>query len=169
MFSMTRACPADRQVLLNLFEKYDYEFSQYDLRDVNDEGLFAYEWIDTVLRDGPGCAYLVRVDGHLAGFVLVSPHADAPDRPCDLCLSEFFILYKYRRQGVGRRAVFETLKNHHGRWQLKYHPRNEGSARFWQRVIGESTSGRFELVENYPNPQCDYDDGSKASLMFFRS
>ncbi len=27
-------------------EKYDYEFSQYDLRDVNALGLYGYDWLD---------------------------------------------------------------------------------------------------------------------------
>jgi hypothetical protein len=36
----------DKEVLRNLLEKYDYEFSQWDNRDVNKLGLFGYDYLD---------------------------------------------------------------------------------------------------------------------------
>ncbi len=69
----------------------------------------------------------------------------------------------------GRLAVRHVLDAQQGRWQLKYHPKNEASARFWNRVIGEYTGGNYELAEAYPNPECDYDDGSKACMIFLNN
>ena len=34
---------SEKEILRNLLEKYDYEFSQYDQRDVNHLGLYGYE------------------------------------------------------------------------------------------------------------------------------
>ncbi len=164
---ITLAKPEEKETLRNLFEKYDYEFSQYDLRDVNDQGLYAYAWLDEYFSGGASRAYLMRVDGKLAGFAMVSEHMDAPERPGDLCLSEFFVMHKYRRCGVGALAVQHVLREQKGRWQIKYHPENLASAIFWQRVIAGCTGGNFELVEKYPNPECDYDDGTPASMIFF--
>ena len=31
---------------MNLLEKYEYDFSQYNQRDVNDLGLFGYDYLD---------------------------------------------------------------------------------------------------------------------------
>jgi len=36
----------EKMVLSNLLEKYDYEFSQYDMRDVGISGLFGYKYLD---------------------------------------------------------------------------------------------------------------------------
>ena len=36
----------EREILSNLLEKYDYEFSQYDNRDVNKLGLYGYQYLD---------------------------------------------------------------------------------------------------------------------------
>lgn len=167
IFSITQAKPEEKEILCNLLEKYDYEFSQYDLRDVNDQGLYAYEWLDEYFLGSTARAYLMRVDGQLAGFAMVTDYLDAPDRPGDLCLSEFFVMHKYRRCGVGRMAARYAFDQQHGRWQLKYHPKNAVSARFWNSVVAEYTGGQYELVQDYPLPQCDYDDGSKACMIFF--
>ena len=35
-----------REILANLLEKYLYEFSQYDGRDVNALGLYGYRYLD---------------------------------------------------------------------------------------------------------------------------
>ncbi len=109
--TITQALPEEKETLRNLFDKYDYEFSQYDLRDVNDAGLYAYEWLDEYFRGGTARAYLMRVDGRLAGFAMVSDHMDAPDHPGELCLSEFFVMHKYRRCGVGRLGKIGALRD----------------------------------------------------------
>jgi len=76
-------------------------------------------------------------------------------------------MHKYRRRGVGRRAVEEILELHHGRWQLKRHPHNLPSVRFWDKVISEYTSGNYKLIENYSNHEVDYEDGTAADVFFF--
>lgn len=85
----------------------------------------------------------------------------------DFQMSEFFVLYKYRRSGVGKQAVFQILDMHKGRWQLKRHPANTASVYFWDHVIDEYTKGCFELVKAYPGTE--YDDGTLADVFFFES
>lgn len=40
----------EKEVLLNLIEKYLYEFSQWEKTDVNVEGNYGYEYLDCYLR-----------------------------------------------------------------------------------------------------------------------
>jgi len=35
-----------KEILRNLLEKYEYDFSQYNQRDVNNLGLFGYDYLD---------------------------------------------------------------------------------------------------------------------------
>jgi len=62
----------DREILANLLEKYDYEFSQYDDRDVNKLGLYGYKYLDFYWTEDDRFAYFIEVDGKLAGFVMVN-------------------------------------------------------------------------------------------------
>ena len=125
---------------MNLLEKYLYEFSQWEQTDVSDRGLYGYEYLDCYFEE-----------------------------KTDFCLSEFFIMNKYRRKGYGKEAVFQVLNMHHGKWQLKRHPHNIGSVHFWNNVIAEYTKGNFRLVEKYPNKEVVYDDGTLADVVFFEN
>ena len=78
----------EKEVLRNLLEKYDYEFSQYDLRDVNALGLYGYDWLDCYWTEERRWPFFIKVDGQLAGFVMVNDYPET-DEPCDYCLSEF--------------------------------------------------------------------------------
>ena len=158
----------EREILANLLEKYNYEFSQWDGRGVNALGLFGYRYLDYYWCDEE-CrwAYFIRVDGELAGFVLINNHIDVPDRPVDFAVAEFFVLYKYRRGGVGSQAAKAAFDLHRGRWQLKYHPKNAGSAAFWNRVVREYTGGQYELAQAYPGTE--YTDGTLGDVLFFEN
>lgn len=159
----------EKAVLNNLLEKYLYEFSQWEGTDIGEDGLYHYEWLDCYLTEENRFPYLIRVDGHLAGFVLVSDYPEVPEEETDFCLSEFFILHRYRRRGCGREAVYQVLNRHHGRWQLKCHPHNLVSVHFWNAVVRAYTGGRFRLVKGYPNPEVDYEDGTPADVYFFQN
>ncbi len=157
----------DREALSNLLEKYTYEFSQYDLRDVNALGLYGYRYLDYYWNEERRWAYFILADGQLAGFAMVNDLPEADDRKTDFQLAEFFVMHKYRRRGVGKQAFFQLLERHRGQWQLRRHPKNIPSVHFWNRVIAEFTNGDYELVEGYP--RTEYDDGSLADVFFFRS
>ena len=169
MLKIIEAKKEDRDTVMNLLEKYLYEFSQWEKTDVNDNGLYGYEYLDCYFEEKNRFPYLIKVDGKLTGFVLVSNYPEVPKEKTDFCLSEFFIMNKYRRKGYGKEAVFQVLNMHHGKWQLKRHPHNIGSVHFWNNVIAEYTKGNFRLVEKYPNKEVAYDDGTLADVFFFEN
>ena len=98
----------EKEILRNLLEKYDYEFSQYDQRDVNKLGLYGYEYFDYYWTEKNRWAFFIIVDGNLAGFVMVNDYPEA-DEETDYSLAEFFIMYKYRRCGVGKYAAKKAI------------------------------------------------------------
>ncbi|MGN0479267.1 MAG: GNAT family N-acetyltransferase, partial [Hominenteromicrobium sp.] len=61
----------EKEILRNLMEKYDYEFSQYDNRDVNTLGLFGYDYFDCYWTEEGRYPFFIKADGKLAGFVMV--------------------------------------------------------------------------------------------------
>lgn len=54
----------DREILSNLLEKYNYEFSQYDQRKVNNLGLFGYKYLDYYWTENKRWAFFIKVDDH---------------------------------------------------------------------------------------------------------
>ena len=162
---LKRVTPDEREILSNLLEKYDYEFSQYDGRSVNKLGLFGYQYLDYYWNEPNRWAYFIMVDGALTGFVMVNDYPEVEGRKTDFSLAEFFVMYKYRRAGVGMRAFKMTLDLHRGRWQLKRHPRNIPSVHFWDKAVSAITGGNFELVAACPGTE--YDDGTPADVFYF--
>jgi predicted acetyltransferase len=84
--------------------------------------------------------FVMAVDGRLAGFALVrdSAHfAGAGARE----ISEFFVLRKYRRAGVGRYAARWLFAKYPGEWEVAELVWNRPAQRFWRAVIAESAHG----------------------------
>lgn len=156
----------EKEILRNLLEKYDYEFSQYDNRGVNKLGLYGYQYLDNYWTEANRWAFFVYVDDNLAGFAMVNNYPEA-DEETDYTLAEFFIMYKYRRSGVGKTAAKKIFDMFKGRWQLKRHPKNIGSVFFWDNVINEYTNGNYRLVKSYPGSE--YADGTLGDIYFFET
>lgn len=169
MLELVEVTLQEKEILNNLLEKYQYEFSQWDKNDIDENGLYGYEYLDCYFTEEHRYPYFIKVDQKIAGFVMISDYPEAPEYETDFCLSEFFILYKYRRNGYGREAVRKVLDMHHGKWQLKRHPHNIASVHFWNKVIHEYTNGNYKLIEAYPNEEVDYDDGTPADVFFFEN
>ena len=118
----------EKPVVAQLLELYAHDFSEFDGGDVGDDGRFGFRNFDAYWTDPDRHPFLVRVDGHLAGFALVrsgSPHD----------MAEFFVMRKYRRGGVGievARAVFAKFP---GEWQVRQLVANTGATVFWRTAI----------------------------------
>ncbi len=154
----------EKEILRNLLEKYNYEFSQYDNEEVNSLGLYGYDWLDCYWTEENRFAFFIRVQNQLAGFFMVNDYPESKIRT-DYCMAEFFVLYKYRRGGVGSYAANWAFDHFPGTWQLKRHPKNRASVLFWDRVVREYTKGNYQISEGIPGH--GYGDGTPAEFLFF--
>lgn len=156
----------EKEILRNLLEKYDYEFSQWDNRDVNRLGLFGYDYLDCYWTEKNRWAFFILVDGNLAGFAMVNDYPEAKEKT-DYSMAEFFIMYKYRRCGVGNSVAKQLFNRFHGKWQLKRHPKNIPSVCFWDKVVSDYTKENYKLIRSYPDTA--YDDGTLGDIFFFET
>jgi predicted acetyltransferase len=67
-----------------------------------------------------------------------SPVSDDPDV---FDVAESFVIRRYRRSGVGRRAAFLVWDRWPGRWIVRVSLGNTGALPFWSGVIAEYTGG----------------------------
>ena len=162
-FEITPVREDEKEILRNLLEKYLYVFSQYELEDVNPLGLYGYSYLDGYWTEEGRWPFFLKVDGKLAGLAMVNDYPEAGKT--DYCMSEFFVMYKYRRCGMGKWAVFQLFHRFQGTWQLKRHPKNLPSVAFWDRVVGEYTGGVYRLESM--GGKIAYPDGTPGDVLFF--
>ena len=95
----------------------------------------------------PKQASLGSAGGILAGFVLVNDYCYHLKTPDTKSIAEFFVMRKYRRMGVGKTVARRVFEMFPGPWGVVQHGANLPSIRFWEKVVGEFTDGRFEQVD----------------------
>ena len=142
-----RRSAIDRAWLSNVYPLYLHDLSAFDdsYYQLDERGIWQPDHLPSWLVDDHDLPLLIVVDRRRVGFALVnqtpSPHMSAD---CDYRMSEFFILRRERRTGIGTRAAHAVFDLHPGRWEVSELERNERAIHFWRRVIGERSNGRFE-------------------------
>lgn len=140
----------DETTLRNLYQFYMYEFAKFMNWAPNYAGRFDETDLDGCWTDKKRYAYLIRVDGHLAGFAIV----DSPDSSCFATdenpgdpvafMSEFFIMGAAQGQGVGERIAVLLFSMFPGKWEVLQLNQNVNAQAFWRKVIGRYTDGQYE-------------------------
>lgn len=143
-----------KHIIENLVQLYLYDISDLDNRDLGSDGRYRFKDIEPYLRGSDAWAYLIY-DGdsnHILGFALVSRKNSLLFGDIVYSIDDFFVLRKYRKQGVGKQAAFLLFQSFPGPWEVSEMQENEAAHRFWVRVIGEFTGGNFMdttvLVDN---------------------
>jgi len=126
----------DKPILRHLLELCLHDYSEFNGKDVNEHGLFGYPYLDHYWTEAGRYPFLIRVEGTLAGFVLVRQLKAEGDEPL-WQMAEFFILRKYRRRGVGRSVVHQVFDRFQGKWQVTQEEGNRSAQAFWKQVITE--------------------------------
>jgi predicted acetyltransferase len=134
---MTVARAEDRQVLENLMQLYVHDFSEHWAGtadgELGEDGRFGLFPLDSYWTEADRIPLLIRADGFLAGFALLNTYAHS-GRPVDRSVAEFFVVRKYRREGVGQAAAQAIFKRYPGQWEAAVVRRNVGALAFWRRA-----------------------------------
>ncbi|HEV8441814.1 MAG TPA: GNAT family N-acetyltransferase [Methylomirabilota bacterium] len=137
----------DAEWLTNVYPFYLHDLSEFDegYYRLGDRGRWEPDHLPSWLHE-PTDHPLVIVDaGQRVGCALVNEAPSAYLRPgMDFRMSEFFVLRKHRRRGVGRHAVFALFDRFPGKWEISELARNAPAIGFWRRVIGEYSGGHYE-------------------------
>ena len=142
-FELIEVNESEKSVLRQLMELYAHDFSEFDGADVDAHGYFGYSYLDHYWTEPARQPYFIKVDGKLAGFVLVSDYCYLVKAPGTRSISEFFVMRKYRGQGIGRWAALQVFNQFPGKWEIIQHSGNLPSIIFWEKVIGEYCGGDY--------------------------
>lgn len=136
-------------VFKNLMQFYFYDFSEYLKVDTEIDGLFApYPNLEDYWKnDKDKFPYIVEKGANYVGFVLVKRILS--EERNYFSIGEFFILRKYRREGIGKAIAIDIFNLHRGEWEVFQKESNKPAQLFWNKTIDEYTKGRFkERLEN---------------------
>jgi predicted acetyltransferase len=125
---VARAPLSDKAVLRRLVQLYHYDFSEWNGDDVDEHGEYGHRYLDHYWTDPDSHPFLIRQAGRWAGFALVRT-AGVTD------MSEFFVMRKYRRGGVGREAARLVFALFPGAWQVRQLRGNDVATAFWRAVV----------------------------------
>ena len=154
----------DRELVENLAQLYAYDFSEILGFDTEPSGRFEGaklgDWPTELRR-----MFIIRAGGQPAGFALVSMYSVLSKSPDVTDMNEFFVLRRYRRQGVGRTAAHTLFDMFPGRWEVREVGPNVAAQAFWRRSIGDYTGGNCEeqvvAGKHGPGPVQSFDSRKK--------
>jgi predicted acetyltransferase len=122
-------------VLANLLELYTHDFSEILDVELGADGRFGYAELPLYWQEHNRHPFLIKADGHLAGFVLVRKGSLVSGDTDVWDVSEFFILRGYRKRGIGVQAAHEVWRRFPGLWEVHVMYKNTGAREFWSQAI----------------------------------
>ncbi|MEI8329763.1 MAG: GNAT family N-acetyltransferase [Chlamydiia bacterium] len=157
--TLCKATKEDKDTIQNLGRFYVYEMSRYcgflPTWETPPNGLFECINLSSYSEKSDRHAFLIKVDGELAGFVLINKIGTTPD--VDWNIGEFFVVSKFQGKGVGRHAAEQIFNQFPGTWETSQIPENKAAIDFWKKVVTHYTNGQFEkscktIAEPKPHP-----------------
>ncbi|GCF09433.1 GNAT family N-acetyltransferase [Dictyobacter arantiisoli] len=141
---ITLAPLEEKFILRNLLELCQHDYSEFTNKSIGDHGLFDYPYLDHYWTDPDRYPFLIRVERKLAGFVFVQkiPETDS------YTMAEFFVLRKYRHQGLGQLVAHQVFDMFPGHWKVRQDIENTAAQAFWRKVVTRYTQNRFHETQN---------------------
>ena len=131
----------NRQVLMNLIQAYEAEFSIITKKNPDEGGLYP---LDTPI-DQHHDAFLLYKGDMPIGFVVKG----VADGRHDIC--EFYIIPTKRGKRIGETFAHEIFNRYKGAWQVRQIEGASLARKFWRKTISEFTSNNYEeTTENDP-------------------
>jgi predicted acetyltransferase len=121
-----------------LWQFYQYHQSAFDNEDIDSAGRFDLdeEYLSDVVVGEEDCdAYLIFVEGNIAGFVTVEPteilEREMPE------LSDIFILPKYRSKGIALYVVRQLMLSNSLNWHVAVYEKDREALKFWNGLFAK--------------------------------
>lgn len=140
---LKQAEKSDHQLIVNLMQFYNYDFSEWVPLSFSEDGFFAIRPKLEYLSSPTTRPFLVFVDGDIAGFLIVDDEVHATGAKHNI--GYFFVARRFRGLGVGTQAVSDLLLKIPGPWQIWHVRENLGAAAFWAKVIPMVSGGEYAV------------------------
>ena len=133
-------------ILANLLELYAHDFSEFQELELGPDGRFGYKYLPLYWTEPDRRPFLVKIDGKLAGFVLVMRKPGLLSTEPVWDMAEFFVVRGYRRRGIGTGVAQEVWRRFSGQWEVRVMESNPSAQQFWQRAISTFAGQAMQSV-----------------------
>lgn len=136
---LTPVSATEKGVLANLTQLYRYDSSAFNNDELGASGKFSLgQYFDAYWLEPERHPFFINLAAKLVGFALVREF-----EPGKYSVAEFFVIRKYRQQGVGQYAATRLFDTFAGEWHVAQDEGNMPAQRFWRAVIGAYTAGDY--------------------------
>ncbi|MGM0844728.1 MAG: GNAT family N-acetyltransferase [Bacillota bacterium] len=136
----------EKEILRKLMQYYFYDFSEFNGADIQKNGMYGeYPNLDLYWSEKDRYPFIVKCGDKYAGFALVRYMKEGEKQYYSV--SEFFVLKKYRRSGLGRMTALLLFERFNGTWEVSQIKNNQPAKMFWRSVIEEYTDGSWTETE----------------------
>ncbi len=159
-FELRPGVSSDRVVVDRLVELYLYDYSEFDGFDVDEHGMYRYDDLDYYWMEKDREILVFKVNGKWAGFAMISEDVllDGAQRSID----NFFVMRKYRRQGVGALAARTIFERTPAAWEICILSNNTPACAFWRRMVNDYTQDAWNETtldnEEWRGPVLSFDN-----------
>jgi len=130
-------------VLVNLFELYVYDFSEFTPLELKASGRFEIPLADAWWNEPDHHPFFILRDDKLVGFALARKGSRVTSANDVMDIAEFFVMRGERKKNVGLLAAHSLLRTILGRWEIRVRQSNAPASQFWSRVA-ERWSGSYD-------------------------
>ena len=138
---VTEAGSSHASLIQNLMQLYTHDFSEFwagtTRGDLDPDGRFPAYPLEDYWSRAHWWAGLICCNARLAGFALINDETHS-GMPAQRNMAEFFVLRKYRGNGVGQAAAEILFSRHPGSWEVAVARRNTRALQFWPKLIRSS-------------------------------
>lgn len=136
----------NKEILKNIYQFYLYDMSEYNNEEIDSMGLYDVDFLNLFFDDNGLTSFFIKAAEKIVGVILLQSGKWAPRTGEDYYISEFFVLNKYRRNGVGKKALKELFSLYPGKYMLGQMTNNNRAINFWKSVYSEFN---IEYKESY--------------------
>jgi predicted acetyltransferase len=146
----------DKNIISNLYCCYLHDLSEFtDSIETDENGRFIWDSADLYWENSSLHPFLIWYQNKPIGFILLTEKPYVLEG-CDFCVQEFFILKKYRRQGLGRKLLKDIFQTYKGVYCLLILEKNKIALNFWRQFHQENNQKYEEGLMDYDNDKCYY-------------
>jgi predicted acetyltransferase len=147
LITLVEATPNDLPCIENMMQFYNYDLSESLPIEFAAHGLYQIQPKSAYWAQFLVAAFLIKVDGALAGFAVVDKELLETDSQYNM--GYFFVARRHRGQGVARLAVEQLLAKFPGHWEIYYLKSNRPAAKFWHIALPLMDVGELLESERY--------------------
>ncbi|WP_442600514.1 GNAT family N-acetyltransferase [Paenibacillus sp. KN14-4R] len=146
---ITKAEQNDKHIFRQLMTLFLHDLSEFnsDLEINQSNGLFEFDVLDWLFEKEGLTPFFIRIDDKIIGFILLQSGPFSNQEFADYVLNSFFIMKKYRRQGLGREACKVFFKQLPGRYAISQIKTNTPAIQFWKNVYKSFDIEYYEKEE----------------------